>query len=87
MHDIIILCMHNIYLFSPHVQTLASCFMQYHRERIASRNKGIVSTATNLSLPGFSEGPFDELRVSQFLQDFSQHRKEAKEKAETEKVS
>lgn len=46
----------------------------------------MASTASQFSLPGYQAGPFSQSTVTQFLQDFSQHRTEAKKKSETEKV-
>ena len=60
--------------------------MQYHKQRVSSRDKDMVSTAAQFSLPGYQAGPFSQSTVTQFLQDFSQHRTEAKKKAEAEKV-
>lgn len=66
---------------------LYSPSLQYHKERIANRDKNIVSTATTYSFPGdYKEGPFQQREINQFLRDFAQYRTEEKKKADTEKV-
>ena len=61
--------------------------LQYHKERVTSRDKSIISAAAQLSLPGYVTGPFQQDRVEQFLKEFTQHRAQAKKKADEEKVS
>ncbi len=60
---------------------------QYHKERVASRDKNIVSAAAQLSLTAYSAAPFQQDRVDQFLRELMQHRDQAKKKADAEKVS
>lgn len=66
---------------------LAPLRLQYHKERIASRDKNMVSTAATYPLPGdYREGPFHQATVSQFFREFAQYKTQAKEEAEAEKV-
>ena len=62
-------------------------FQQYHNDRVSSRDRSVVNTAKELSLSGYKTGPFSQAKVEQFLREFSQHRTEAKRKADAEKVS
>ena len=63
------------------------CVFQYHKDRVSSRDKSIVTTSSQISLTAYTKAPFNQDQVDQFLEEFKGHRNQVKRKADAEKVS
>ena len=72
------------FLFLLHTRIL---WPQYHKERIISRDKKMVSLAAQHSLVGHKKGPFEQRNVTEFLSKMATLKAEREEKSRAENVS